>query len=154
MRLSNIVHNAIELNTLAGVTMQQKAAAAALSVAASDDEAIEDALQISIAKLVHDLSTKAMRKRPDDSRQGSLFLLHERYAIDAEARVIKDTEKLTQLEFQRIMALRQKQIEDDTRHYEMMVRAYNEVAPIWSEFPEKLFGEVEGIWLARRDAAE
>lgn len=152
MRLSNIVARAIELNTVMGITSQPKAVSAAKGIVDSDAEAIEDAIDIAVTKLVHDQCTRTMR-RIDDGRQGSLFLLHTRYATDADARVFKDTERLTRLEFQRIVALRTKQIADDQAHLNLMLNAYRQLSPIWDEYPAKLFGEVEQIWRGRQAAA-
>ena len=152
MPLSSIVRRAIDLNTVMGVTKQPNAVADAVSLIQVSDEAIKEAIHFSAVKLVHDLCTKAMRKLPPDTRQASLFLLHERYALDDD-RVIKDTERLSEIEFLRIMALRKKQIKDDQKHYDLMVFAYSELSPIWREFPDKLLGEIERIWVNRRAAA-
>ena len=154
MSLSSIVGRAIELNTLMGVTSQPKAISSALELLKSDAEAIDEACRVAVAKVIHDQCTKSLRKPPGDQRQGTLFELRERYAVDADAKVFKDTERLSQIEFLRIIALRRKQIADDTAHLDRMVEAYRELGPIWEEYPDKLFGEIERIYLGRRRAAE
>jgi hypothetical protein len=150
MQLSSIISTAVTLNTMMGVTQQKKAVAAAVEVMRKDEESTDEARYIAASKLVHDQTTKTMRALPDDPRQGSFFALRTRYALDADARIIKDTDRLSMLEFKRIMELRRKQIADDTVHYNHMTAAWSELEPIWQEYPDKLFGEVEAIYLRRR----
>jgi hypothetical protein len=152
MPLNDIIRRAIELNTVLGVTKQPRAVQDAVSLILSDQTVLRDAATVAAAKLIHDSCTKAMRQLPADTRQGSLFLLRDRYALDGD-RIFKDTDRLSEIEFLRVLALRKKQIEDDTKHYRQMVIAYAELGPIWREFPEKLLGEIEAIWIRRRSAA-
>lgn len=150
MQLSNIVGRAIDLNTIMGVTYQKKAVAAAVELLRSDDEATDEARYVAASKLIHDQATKAMRRIAENGKQGSFFALRERYALDVDARVFKDTDRLSELEFDRIIAIREKQLEDDAVHLDRLKEARREVAPIWREYPDKTFGEVEAIYLRRR----
>lgn len=149
MPLSSIIGRAIELNTRLGITYQRKAVAAAVELLRSDAEATDEARYIAASKLIHDQATRVMRHMPD-GRQGSFFALRERYALDVEARVFKDTERLSELEFDRIIAIREKQLADDAVHLDRLREARRELAPIWREYPNKTFGGVEAIYLRRR----
>jgi hypothetical protein len=150
MQLSSIIGRAISLNTVMGVTFQKKAVAAAVDLLRSDDEATDEARYVAASRMIHDQATQAMRKVASDTRQGSFFALRERYALDIDARVFKDTERLSELEFDRIIAIREKQLADDAVHLNRLKEAKRELAPIWREHPDKLFGEVEAIYLRRR----
>ncbi|HTI83040.1 MAG TPA: hypothetical protein VL614_21520 [Acetobacteraceae bacterium] len=150
MQLSNIIGRAISLNTVMGVTYQKKAVAAAVDLLRSDEEATDEARYVAASRMIHDQATQAMRRIAKDNGQGSFFELRERYALDIDARVFKDTERLSELEFDRIIAIREKQLEDDAAHLNRLKEAKRELAPIWREHPDKLFGEVEAIYLRRR----
>lgn len=149
MQLSNIVGRAIDLNTIMGVTYQKKAVAAAVDLLRSDDEATDEARYVAASKLIHDQATKAMRRIADNGKQGSFFALRERYALDIDARVFKDTDRLNELELDRIIAIREKQLADDGEHLDRLKEARRELKPIWQEYPDKLFGEVEAIYQRR-----
>jgi hypothetical protein len=150
MPLSSIIGRAIDLNTIRGITFQKKAVAAAVELLRSDDEATDEARYVAASKLIHDHATKALRQFTNGDRQGSFFDLRARYALDVDARVFKDTELLSELEFDRIIAIREKQLADDAEHLNRLLAAKRQLAPIWREYPDKAFGEVEKIYVQRR----
>jgi hypothetical protein len=156
MSLSSIIDRAIDLNTALGITHQPRAKATAVPLIYADAGALREAVDIITVKLIRDQATRAMRKVVRDKRQGSFWTdrLRERYALDNDTKVIKDLDCLSRMEFTRIVALRNKQLADDTFHTEALNAANGALAPIWDEYPDKLFGEVERIYLARqRDVA-
>lgn len=151
MPLSNIIERAIELNTIMGITQQSKAKRAAIDLIATDGNATREAVDIAVTKLIHDQATRTMRKAGADGRQGSLFGLRTRYALeDLGHRVIKDTDRLTRDEFDQIIQIREKQLVDDKDHLDNLRAARRQLAPIWEEYPHKLFREVEAIYLSHR----
>lgn len=149
MPLTSIIDRAVTLNTAMGVTHVLKAKQAAVELMRNDPSATEEARYFAASKLIHDRTTRTMRAI-SKQRQKTLWNLHERYAIDVENRVIKDTDRLSRLEWRALLNLRQKQIEDDTAHYRQMLNADRELSPIWDEFPDKNFREIEMIWLQGR----
>lgn len=154
MPLSNIIGRAIDLNTIMGVTVQAKAVAAAVELLRADAEATDEARYVAASRLIHDQATKAMRKVMASSAQGSLFFgqrLRARYALDTDGRIIKDTDRLTRLEWRRAIQIRMDQLEADKAHLDAMRLADRELSPIWDEYPQKMYGEVERIYLARRN---
>jgi hypothetical protein len=157
MPLSDIIDTAITLNTKNGTTDQPKAQKTAIAKLKHDAGATREAVVIAVRKLIHDRATRHMRgiagKGGGDGRQQSLFGLRERYALDVDARVIKDTDQLREAEFKRIIAIREEQLIADTRHLDSLKTAWAEVGPIWKKHPNKLFGEVEQIYISRRRAA-
>ncbi len=105
---------------------------------------------------------QAMTRSKDSLRRAStidfssLFPgLFAAYALDADGeRTIKRTASLTQLEFKRAIAIREKQIKDDRAALTAMERAYKAVEPIWNAHPQLTFGEICEIYQASRSAAE
>jgi len=151
MPLSDIIGRAIDLNTRMGVTFQKKAVAAAVDLLRADNEATDEARYVAASKLIHDHATKAMRQiARNDNGQGSFFALRARYALDIDAKVFKDTELLSELELDRIIAIREKQLVDDTAHLNLLLETRKQLRPYWREYPDKLLGEVEAIYRAQR----
>jgi hypothetical protein len=150
MPLSSIIDRVVTLNTVMGVTRVLKAKQAAVDLMRLDEQATDEARYVAATKLILDRTTRAMRRVANNPRQGSFFKLHDRYALDLDAKVIKDTDRLLRLEWQAILKLRKKQIEDDTAHYAAMLEADSQLSPIWDEFPDRTFQEIEAIYLHRR----
>jgi hypothetical protein len=155
MQLSDVVGRAIDLNTTMGVTIQKKAVAAAVALMRQDAEATEEARYVAASKLVHDQTTKTMRKATGDPRQASFFgdKLRTRYALDVDNRVIEDITRLSRPEWRRVIAIREVQLKFDRAHLEALKEADKELAPIWDEYPAKRYGEIEAIYLRRRQLA-
>jgi len=81
--------------------------------------------------------------------------LFSAYSLDPDgAKAIKQTAWLSMLEFNRALAVREAQLENDRASIEAMRRAKAALDPIWHEFPDLLFGEVCEIYRRRREAAE
>lgn len=159
MSLGSIIRRVIDLNTISGVTNRTKAESAAKELLRDDEEATEEAVSYCVTKMIHDSATKALRNNLKDDRggvrQGSFFgeQLRAAYAIERTG-VIKQTECLSRIEWTAVLQFRRKQVEDDTHHLQAMETANRELSPIWDEYPEKTYGEVEQIYLRRRVAAE
>jgi hypothetical protein len=155
MQLSSIIERAIELNTKAGTTDSKKASDAATATTLADSDATAEAVSYCVTKMVRDRATKTLRGAGKDPRQASFFgdELFSRYAI-ANTGVIKDTECLTQLEWTTLLQFRRKQVADDTVRLRAMEAANRQLSPIWNEYPDKTYGEIEAIYLRRREAAE
>lgn len=155
MPLNDITERAIDLNTAVGITNTHKAInafVALLKTAGSEDQ--EDAFRVAGRKLIHDRATQQLRQAMAlDTRQSSFFSLRTRYALETDHRVYKDTERLTRLEWRSIIQLRKKQVADDSAQLAAMEAADAQLAPIWDEYPDKLLGEIEAIYLRRRRAA-
>jgi hypothetical protein len=156
MPLSSIIGRAIDLNTTMGVTMQVKAVAAAVELLRNDEEATDEARYVAATKLVRDSATKTMRRAANEPRQSSFFgdNLRSRYALDVDARVIKDTTRLSRKEWRRVIEIREEQLRHDTAHLDVLHEADRELAPIWDDYPDKNYGEVEAIYLRRRRGGE
>ena len=150
MPLSSIIDRIVSTNTVMGVTKVLKAKQAGFPLVKADPQATDEAIYIALTKGILDRTTRAMRRKTSGQHQGSFFNLHERYALDLDAKVIKDTDCLMRLEWKAILKLRKKQIDDDTAHYAAMLEADKQLSPIWDEYPDKIFQEIEAIYLHRR----
>jgi hypothetical protein len=150
MPLSSIIDRVISLNTVMGVTKVIKAKQDAVTLILADPIATREAAYVAATKGILDRTTRAMRRVSNNPRQGSFFKLHERYALDLGAKVVKDTDRLLRLEWKAIILLRKKQIADDTAHYSAMLEADRQLGPVWDEFPDRTFQEIEAIYLRRR----
>lgn len=73
------------------------------------------------------------------------------YALDIDGQYIKDTDQLSQLEFCRLIEIREKQLADDSAHLAVLRKAYDSVLPFWET--EMVFGEVESAYRQAQDQA-
>lgn len=69
------------------------------------------------------------------------FKLSGAVAIDVEARKIKLTEALSQMEFKRAMEIRRKQIKDDQAQLKEWEDAESLANPYWRKHPDWTFGQ-------------
>lgn len=155
MPLNDITERAIDLNTSVGVTNTGRAVKAMVSLLKTAEPSDQDdAFEVCARKMIHDKATREFRQAAKgDVRQGSFFSLRSRYALETDHRVIKDTERLTRLEWQSILTLRRKQLRDDAAQLAILEAVNSELAPIWDEYPAKLYGEIEAIYRRRQEAA-
>ena len=78
--------------------------------------------------------------------QGHLpFALRQAHALDTDGRIIKRTSDLTELEFRRIIEIREKQIADDGAYLEELKNAYRTCRPVWDEHPDWTFAQVVAV---------
>lgn len=87
--------------------------------------------------------TKAIETAAAEPLQGALFKdLRRAYALDEEGRVVKSTDDLTQLEFERIIRIREQSIESDLAHLKILRQALITVRSLWSSHPDWTFAQV------------
>ncbi len=85
-------------------------------------------------------SVKQAAERP--SGIASLFPdLRQGYALGTDEKVVKETASLSEVEFRRLIAIREKQVEDDRAHLEVLRLAFETVTPIWQAHPDWTFGD-------------
>lgn len=155
MSLNDIVGRVIELCDRNGAIDTHKAVQTAFPLVIADDEATEQLVREGLAKRIKDAATKMNRQSEQAASQASFFgdKLRRRYALDTDGRVIKETEYMQRLEFERLIAIREKSIIDDTAHLDVLKRALVAVAPIWDRNPEYTYGQAERAFLAAELAA-
>lgn len=105
-------------------------------------------------KLVNDRARRGimeLRARAGSDQPSLPFKLDERYALDIEERVIKDTANLTRTEVRRVIQIRRDQIKADRAKLEQLEQAEAAAAPYWDQHPDWTFGEA--LYAAARDGA-
>lgn len=84
------------------------------------------------------------------AKTGDMFPGIERgYVLDIGGNYAKDADDLTEMEFKRIIQIRQDQLAADKQSLDALEAAYGACAPIWREHPTWLFGQCKAE-LARR----
>lgn len=155
MSLNDIVGRAIELCDLHGAIDTHQAVQTAIPLVMADEEAADQLIREALTKRIKDAATKMTRRADLDRRQESFFgnQLRTRYALDLDGRIIKDTEFLSRIEFNRVISIREKQIKDDAAALAVLIRARDALSPIWDMHPEYTYGEAERAFLAAEQVA-
>ena len=130
----------------------------AFPLVAEDDEARDQLIREGLWKRIKDQATRALRKMQSDGNsrdeQLDLFgMLKHRYAIDVDGRKIKNTRDLSRLEFRRLIAIREQQIEQDTAHLKVLRNVDAAVSIVWDLLLDQPLGRVMDVYLAKREAA-
>jgi hypothetical protein len=149
MSLNDIIGRVIEIAEDANGTIDKNLAArAGVPLVMEDDEAIDECVRETVWRRVNSKGARMERSHfASAGRQNELFPgLRARYAVDLEGRVLKRTERLTQLEFERVISIREKQVADDTAQLTSLKMARDELSGIWKLYPDLTFGEVEALF--------
>lgn len=152
-QLSNFINEAVAVVMVKGRVSTQKVAD--LVEPKLDDlmrhSLMFESLKIRIKKQVCK-THKQTREDDDEEPRLTGFDLHSGYALDVADKYIKRTQELTELEFLRIITIREEQLVDDSRHLSVLRKAYDTVKPFWQV--EMNFGEAEAAYRAAALAAE
>ena len=155
-QLSDLVSQAI-IETEKGDGVRDYRAAASLVVERADEDGINHLAHRGAMQLCKKAAEKqgpAARRATTSRGQTEMFPnLHIGYVVDPESNTIKMTGKLNQMEFMRIIGVREKQIFDDAAHLQQLRDAYDAVRPIWSTYPHWTFDECCFELAARREAS-
>jgi hypothetical protein len=124
----------------------------------ADEEARDQIIREGLWKRIKDQATRALRRLQADGNaqdeQLDLFgQLKRRYALDIDGRRIKNTADLSRLEFRRLIAIREQQIEQDTAHLKVLRDVESAVSLVWDILPDQSLGRVMAVYLAKREAA-
>lgn len=143
-RLSDVVNEACaEARDGFGRTVVQQAVAFARGRLDEDDrDTLVDEALARRCKTVAEKARKSVRAAAAEANLVDMFPdLRAGYALDNEERVVKETASLSELEFDRIIAIREKQVEDDTSHLEHLRAARATAKPLWTVHPDWTFGD-------------
>ena len=155
-QLSDLISQAIS-ETEKGDGVRDYRAAAFLVVERADEDGINRLAHRGAMQLCKKAAEKqgpAARRVTTSRGQTEMFPnLHIGYAVDLESNTIKRTGNLNQMEFMRIIGIREKQISDDAAHLQQLRDAYDAVRPIWSTHPHWTFDECCFELAARREAS-
>jgi len=155
MSLNDIIGHIIELYDIGNQIETHKAVQAAFPLVLADEEARDQIILEGLSKRIKDMATRAHRKSDDDpDKQTSFFgdRLRQRYALDVDGRVIKDTDAMSRIEFERLIAIREKQMDADAAHLNVLKAAREALAPFWDAHPDYTYGQAEREYLRGRAA--
>ena len=155
MSLSDIVGRVIDLCDIGGEIDMHKAVQTAFPLVLADAEARDQVIMEGLARRIKEVATRLRRKGRDGADDQPSFFgdrLRRRYALDLDGRVVKDTDSMTRLEFERLISIREKQLLDDTTHLAVLREAREALGPIWDTHPEYTYGQAETYFL-RGEAA-
>ena len=142
-RLSDVIHEVIEAETHGGRLDIHHAATKARRKLDDDDvemliiESLMKRIKATVALVRQELVSERIA-------QGSFPFpdLRRAYAVDTDGQYVIDTGALSRRQFQHIIALRRKQVADDTAHLRVLEAAFEFVTPYWDRHPDLTFGEV------------
>lgn len=128
----------------------EPAAVAAVVVETLTPEEMKECALRDITLQAKRMAQRGVKKVAEAPTQASLPFpgLRAGYAIDVDERCIKNTEDLTRLEFQRLISIREQQIEADRDHLSELRAAQRAVRPIWDAHPDWTFRQVSDAYMA------
>lgn len=154
MSLGKIVAEAIEANEAEGTINRQGAISAAVPQVLADEEMTEMCVRGHLSKLITSSSRKRNREAAEaDPCQIGLFGLRDSYVLGDEEGNIKRTESLSRIEFESIIRVRQKSVNDDIIHLNRLQEAARVTRPIWDEHPDWSWGQVEAEYARSQSRA-
>jgi hypothetical protein len=144
-RLSDLANSIVAGSDMFGRMDTHKAIEEAMPRLVDEDkdtlarEALWNRVNNAAAKLKRTMKLSGMQ----EPASLSLFPdLNPRYSVDVDGRQIVLTDSLSQMEFRRVIDIRQKQIKADSAHLKVLEDAYKAVSPFWDANPEFSFGEI------------
>lgn len=154
MLLSDIVGRVIDVCKKDGRIDTHRAIEAGLPLVLQDDDVRDKLIRDALGRAILAASTRISRAS-DGTKQSSFFgdKLRQGYALDIDGRMIKETDSLTLIEFDRLILIREKQITDDIAHLNVLREAKRQLSPIWDVHPDYTYGQAERAFLATETAA-
>jgi len=119
----------------------------------ADEEEREQFAFSEVCRRFKAISCRARAAAKDDTEtQADLPFseLRKAYAIDLDDRIIRPTEQLTQLEFRRIIEIREQQVIADRKHLEELKRVYSSLSPYWDRNPDWTLANVAMLYVGDR----
>lgn len=144
-RLSDVINEACaEARDGAGVTVVHQAVAYARNRLDADDRDV--LVDEALSRRCKAVAEKGRRSVEEAASRPSVIAdlfpdLRQGYALGDDERVIKETASLLQHDFARLISVREKQIEADRAHLEVLRLAYNTMRPTWQQRPDWTFGD-------------
>ncbi|CAH2606446.1 conserved protein of unknown function (plasmid) [Rhodovastum atsumiense] len=154
MRHKDIVQQAISFANDGIRIDRHKAIEFGFPMIEANRELLVEGAKRDFARSVKEAATKQMRRMATDTDAQSCFdMLRRRYALDDEAKVIKETDFLREMELDRIIAIREKSVADDMQHLSALKEVRASLKPIWRAHPDWTLGECERAFRNVRLAA-
>lgn len=154
--LTDILRRAAEsVRQADGTVSLANAAAAALPLVKDDAEAVDIALREAVSINIKRMLTREAKTLGFGvhGQIGDLFGVRAAHVLDLEERIVKETDSMSRVEFDRLRSIRRKQLNDDAAYLDILDRATSQLALFWDAEPELTYGEVKVRYLAARKAA-
>jgi hypothetical protein len=154
-RLSEKVHDAVQAHVDGGVYDRHGAIQEVKASLEDEDREIliDEALAVRVKNACVN-GKKSTERGGAAPAQLTMFPdLHVGYPLDHDGRQIKQTDALSRIEFRRIIEIRREQIKRDEAHLQSLMQAEATVSPLWDRYPDKTFGEICSLYMAKMEAA-
>ena len=142
-RLSDLVAEAVaEVDD--GRARDPSAAAALVVERVGDEEKVVLLFEAALLRCKKAAAARGPAESRSAATSGQLSLFPEplgAYAVDLDSNIMVQTGRLTRAEFQRIIAIREQQIVNDSSRLRDLRRAYNSVTPFWDAHPDWTFAQ-------------
>lgn len=153
MLLAKIISEVTAAHSHDGTLDRKAAITAAVPMVMKDDALVEQLIRSALSKRIKD-SVCGAAERVERCGQHSFFDLRPAHALGDNESHIKETRSLTRIEFQRLIALREAQVDADVAYLKRLRAAAESTSPVWDAHPEWLWGQVEDAFAAALAAAE
>jgi hypothetical protein len=143
-RLSDLVNEAVILNTKADGTISAHDAVAAITPDLDDESRealIVEALTARVMAAAKSSKSSILKMAERRNMELPFEGLHGAYPLDIEGRYIKRTESLSRAEMQRVINIREKSINDDMKSLSGLRAGFVAAEPHWEAHPGWTFGQ-------------
>lgn len=155
MSIAHIVADVTAEHQKDGLLDRNAAVEAALPRVMADALAVETIVRQDLARRIkqHAVTVRDAAISAFASGQQSLFDLRPAHALGGDEGVIKSTRTLSRLEFNSLIKVRQRQVQDDLSYLARLRHAADETSAIWDRHPDWLWGQVEDAYRRMKKAA-
>lgn len=154
MQLKEIISRSLNFASDGQKIDRHKAEGFGFALVEEDHDLLTECARAGFSRSIKEAAIRQQRKMLNDAGAQSCFdVLRRRYPLDVEAKVIKETDYLTEMELDRIIAVRDKSVADDMAHLSALKEVRASLKPIWKSHPEWTLGEAERAFRGLRDAA-
>jgi hypothetical protein len=155
MSLASIIADVTMRHEHDGIVDRHAAIQEAVPLVLADQPTVEQIVRQHVSKSIKQHLTRVQEStmRALGSRQISLFDLRPHHVLDGEDGIIKNTRALSRIEFQGLIAMREKLVRDDLTYLAKLKHAAAETSLIWDSRPDWSWGQVEDAYARMRNAA-
>lgn len=155
MSLAEIVADVATKHENAGIVDRDAAVQDALPRVMAEPFTVEQIVRRHLSQSIKQHLTKVRDAAVTSfgSGQGSLFELRPAHVLAGDDGVIKSTRSMSRIEFQGLIKLRERQVQDDLTYLARLKFAADETGFIWDRHPNWTWGQVEDAYVRMKAAA-
>lgn len=154
-RLSDVIGKAIESNLRSDGTLDA-AQAANSALGMLDAEDIDLLAGSELRRRIKEAMAKA-RRSTETQDVGQAFFpfpdIRLAHPLDLDGRKIKLTAEMREIEFRRVIAIREASVEADMVYLDKLREAYRTLKPVWDVAPDLTFSEACDVLMRVREGA-